>query len=618
MDEPVIPPDDPFLERRLTTLGALPVPDRPSIDDLAGRPITGEDSQLPATTAAGSADDGRRRSHRLWVLSGAAAAVLLVVISIAAVVRSQDADVASGPAASLAGREFRSVSVTEDGAPRVEPQGTTGSPVEVILRFDPDGESLGASAGCNILTASYAIEDNQLLVDDGVGTTQMACFGPIAGQDAWLGGILMTSPTLALDGDRLTLTSGTTVIELVDRNAADPDRPLVGSRWLLESVVEGESVASAGETAAYLRFTEEDSDTMGSDTLSFDGDDGCSGFGGTVEVVDDQFGMMERFSEVDGCPDEDVILRADAFAATFGPGATYEIEGSTLTITNGARQLVFRAEPEQPDVTEVPTLTPTSVPVDPTDPTPPTTAPARLDGSAAIEALPTRQWELESIVVGSVRTSAAPRFGTPRAYLLFVVEPDDPTWAVYANDGCNGGGGRASVTDTTVSFGAMVWTEMACQGGVSFAAVQAVLSGDTTYETNGETLIVRKGDRTLALRNAGPAGASTSTSETSTTEPSERLDQGWWTGYEVAADDRTVEFTLRCTYTSAERFDHADVTESAGTVAVKAVVATPAEVTADDTCTDDVQTFTVVLDEPLAGRIIVGPPSRPGPLPPDR
>ena len=72
-------------------------------------------------------------------------------------------------------------------------------------------------------------------------------------QDTWLAGLLADRPTLAVEGDELTLTAGSTVVTLLDRVVAAPDRPLVGTEWRVESLVRGEAVSSTpGEAEASM------------------------------------------------------------------------------------------------------------------------------------------------------------------------------------------------------------------------------------------------------------------------------------------------------------------------------------------------------------------------------
>lgn len=150
-------------------------------------------------------------------------------------------------AADLNGRTFLSTDVSEDGETRPMPEGA-----RVRLTFE-DGH-LSGWAGCNTMSGAYTIEDGQLQVPM-MAMTEMGCLGPLAEVDPWLSGLLSASPELSLDGDELTLTAGTTIISLLDRVVADPDRQLVGTTWTVDSLISADAVSTTpGGLEATLSF----------------------------------------------------------------------------------------------------------------------------------------------------------------------------------------------------------------------------------------------------------------------------------------------------------------------------------------------------------------------------
>ena len=600
MADDEIRPDDPFLERRLATLSALPVPERPTVDQLMSRGADG-------VVAEGTVDPGRRRSsHRSWLLAVAAAAVVLVLVSTAAVLRSEDAQIASGGmAAKLAGQEYWSTSVTEAGVERpVEGVGALPGSARITLVFE--GDQIRATATCNTLNAAYTVEANRLLLRE-IGSTQKNCVSPVWEQDEWLQRVLASGPSLVLDGHRLTLSSGTTVIEMLDRAVADPDRPLAGTQWDLDSVVRGALVSSPPMPNAWMVLTDD-----GTTTWRITGSDGCNSFGGTIQVDGDNIGPSEVLTTQVACPgmneDPDPVVVLDG-------GATYVIEGAELRITKSDQALIYRADDAGPPNTE------TTIPapgVDGNEATQGTVAPGvtvpEVGDLGSVEALLGPRWELEVYEVGTFRTIVDTRPSQPRTSIRFSGDSDRFQGIVRGDDGCNTIGGDVDVLGSTITFRTMSWSDNACFGGPpdpGVVGLTSVLAGEATYETDGETATIRNGDRSIQLRSAGDPGDS-----------GDVLDQGTWTGYTVAPDDRTVTFTLLCSTTSLERFDHADVGEGGGTgvISIKAVLAIPVdEVTAADACDPgELRRFVVVLDEPLGGKLIIGPPTKPTPPPPDR
>ncbi len=139
-------------------------------------------------------------------------------------------------AAGLDGRTFLSTGVTVGGVAKELVAGT-----RIRLAFKQD--ALSAAAGCNTFGATFQLA-GAVLKTSGGAMTEMGCDGPRQDQDEWLFGLLGSSPTLALSGDQLTLAAGTTVITLLDRRVAEPDLPLTGRTWTLESIISGDAASS--------------------------------------------------------------------------------------------------------------------------------------------------------------------------------------------------------------------------------------------------------------------------------------------------------------------------------------------------------------------------------------
>lgn len=89
--------------------------------------------------------------------------------------------------------------------------------LEVLFTDDPDlGPGMVFHAGCNTHGASLAgITADRLRFGEFSGTA-MACANGRTEQEAWLREFFKAEPRWQLDGDRLTLTSGNTRIELTE------------------------------------------------------------------------------------------------------------------------------------------------------------------------------------------------------------------------------------------------------------------------------------------------------------------------------------------------------------------------------------------------------------------
>jgi heat shock protein HslJ len=165
--------------------------------------------------------------------------------------------------------------------------------------------------------------------------TEMACDGPRADQDTWLSAFLGARPTWTLAGDDLRLRGGTVELVLVDRRIADPDRPLVGTRWVVDTIISGDAASSVPTgVEAFLTF-DADGGVLGHT--------GCRAIRGEATVT----GSTILFASVGGLQDAcvgDAARMHTAVAAVVRGEVSYRIEGPTLTLTAGGAGLRLRAE----------------------------------------------------------------------------------------------------------------------------------------------------------------------------------------------------------------------------------------------------------------------------------
>ena len=121
---------------------------------------------------------------------------------------------------------------------------------QVTLTFQSG--QLSANAGCNTMSGAYQVVDGTLKVGQ-MASTQMACSALLMAQDTWLAGFL-DGAAVALDGPTLTLSKDAQTLTLVDSAAANPDRPLEGTRWVVDGLVANSAVSTvpAGVTATLV------------------------------------------------------------------------------------------------------------------------------------------------------------------------------------------------------------------------------------------------------------------------------------------------------------------------------------------------------------------------------
>jgi heat shock protein HslJ len=222
--------------------------------------------------------------------------------------------------ASLEGRTFLSVAV--DGRALVP-----GTRIE--LRFDRG--SIGASAGCNSMGAEYRMDGNLLVVGQ-MSQTEMGCDPGRMAQDQWLAELLTGRPQASLAGDTLTLEAAGIRVTLRDREVVNPDRPLVGTRWILDGLISGDAVSSVPAPASM---------TITDGRASVE--PGCNQGGADVEIGDGEMAFGPMALTKMACEPDRMALE-QAVTSVLSGRVTWSIEADVLTVLapNG-QGLVFRA-----------------------------------------------------------------------------------------------------------------------------------------------------------------------------------------------------------------------------------------------------------------------------------
>jgi len=203
------------------------------------------------------------------------------------------------------------------------------SQVRVSFR---DGQ-VSASGGCNSMGGPNAIDGDHLVVRQ-LAMTEMACEPRLMDQDAWLASLL-DGATIRLDGDTLTLSNDGAALTLVDREVADPDRPLVDTRWIVDGLVTGDAVSSVpvGVVAA-LTFSDGRVEVEA----------GCNRGGGAVAATDVTLTFGPIALTKMAC--EGGAMEVERLVSEVLSGSVqYKIEAGSLTLDAGAAGLTLRAAP---------------------------------------------------------------------------------------------------------------------------------------------------------------------------------------------------------------------------------------------------------------------------------
>ncbi|MGW6201846.1 META domain-containing protein [Kribbella sp. NPDC055110] len=301
----------------------------------AGTVIIDADGDRTPTAANGTATtirvdpDGRLTLHRSGVheeLVGGSDVLLDRLREFESAIAVLD-----GSVATPLGKTYLSTAVVEDGVPKqLVPKTRIRLEFARVPNKNADGprvyDVLRANVGCNrlgaVVAAGELLTDGNLWIE-GFGGTQVGCQPPLRDQEEWLKTFLMSNPFWRLDGDELTLTSGSTTITLLDRKIAEPDFPLDGTRWKIVSTI-------TNADARHHRYHAEPA-WISFDSGRLTGWTGCNELSGTVTRNNTELTFSDVTTTDHACTGETADVQA-AILATLGPAVTYTIEHNQLIL----------------------------------------------------------------------------------------------------------------------------------------------------------------------------------------------------------------------------------------------------------------------------------------------
>jgi heat shock protein HslJ len=213
--------------------------------------------------------------------------------------------------------------------------GPTG-PIQVLADYRItlviEGDEAGGHAACNIYGGTLTVDGDALQIS-ALSMTEMACDEPAMSAEAAYLAAIGVVDSWERDGDRLVL-SGSQAELTFELEPPVPDEQIVGTTWVLESLIQGDAATSVlGE--AFVMLTADG---------KFTGMTGCRELRGRYVMFGDEIDFAELSAEGE-CPAD---RRAqDAFVIDVLEGRlSATVEGTSLALSDDAGQgLVYRAAP---------------------------------------------------------------------------------------------------------------------------------------------------------------------------------------------------------------------------------------------------------------------------------
>jgi heat shock protein HslJ len=241
----------------------------------------------------------------------------IAAIFVLALVLSACSDESANESAALRGRTYLSESVSVKNEPKTLVAGT-----RIRLSF-PSDDRITATAGCNILGGTVNVAEDRLSITE-LGTTEMGCDPARHAQDEWLASVLTAWPAYRIDGTHLVLQTEDTVIQLLNREVAEPDRALVATTWEIDGLVSGTSASSipAGTYATVII----DANTV---RIAIDS---CNEGSANIKIGPSTIEVEALVMTDIACADAPTRLES-AIAATLKGKVDYSIEAASLRLT---------------------------------------------------------------------------------------------------------------------------------------------------------------------------------------------------------------------------------------------------------------------------------------------
>lgn len=213
-----------------------------------------------------------------------------------------------------------------------EGTGATG-PIPIVddnrITMTIEGDRIGGTAACNSYGGMIAISGSRIRIGD-LAQTAMGCAPEVAASEAAYMAAIARVTGYERSGDALTLGGPDARLTFALLPPV-PEEQIVGTTWLLETLIEGQAAVSVqGEATLFIAA---DGTVVGST--------GCRSLAGRYVIAGDEINFTELRADGE-CPSG--LQAQDSIVVTvLGDGFTATVDGGSLTLSDGGQGLVYRA-----------------------------------------------------------------------------------------------------------------------------------------------------------------------------------------------------------------------------------------------------------------------------------
>ncbi|HEX9854122.1 MAG TPA: META domain-containing protein [Acidimicrobiia bacterium] len=254
-------------------------------------------------------------------------ALLILGIALTACSSTTTTSTATPPTEDLWNETYSIVGLVVSGATRALVPDSNPS-----ITFN--GADMNGTTGCNSFFGTFSVDGDSISLSQ-LGQTEIGCEEPLTLQEQQIMAVLAAADRWSVEGGILTVgaSDGTGALELGRGEGPPADAGLEGTRWVLDTLVDGDT-ASTPVAGAEATLTIEGGEAGG--------ESGCNSFGGRVTVDPPTITFDEITTTEMAC--DQAVMDQEAFVYdVLGRATNFSIDGDLLTIDAGGRALVYRA-----------------------------------------------------------------------------------------------------------------------------------------------------------------------------------------------------------------------------------------------------------------------------------